>query len=77
MIDDPSLPPLIDASISAGATIQQITNTGGIVDKSGLGEPKFNIDGSAFAPWGRPQQGVYGHLIFVIPNPSKLNRGRI
>ena len=40
--DDPSLPPLIDAYISAGATIQQTTNLSGIAGKSGLGEPKFN-----------------------------------
>jgi len=55
--DDPSLRRLIDAYISVEAFIQQTTNPSGPAGKSGLGEPKFNIDGSAFtAPWGRPQR---------------------
>ena len=35
-VDHPSLRPLIDAYISVGATIQQITNPSGIAGKSGL-----------------------------------------
>ena len=59
--DDSPLRRLIDAYISVEAIIQQITNPSGSAGKSGLGEPKFNIDGSAFtAPWGRPQRGVCG-----------------
>jgi glucoamylase len=51
---------LIDAYISVEAIIQQTPNPNGLAGKSGLGEPKFNIDGSAFTnPWGRPQRGVW------------------
>jgi glucoamylase len=64
--DGPSLRRLIDAYISVEAVIQQVTNPSGTAGKSGLGEPKFNIDGSAFtAPWGRPQRGVCGCRVFV------------
>jgi glucoamylase len=35
---------------------QLTTNPSGPADGLGLGEPKFNLDGSAYgAPWGRPQ----------------------
>jgi glucoamylase len=35
-----------------------VTNPSGTVATGGLGEPKFNIDGSAFTgSWGRPQRG--------------------
>ncbi len=64
--DDPSLRRHIDAYISVETIIQQITNPSGPAGKSGLGEPKFHINGSAFAaPWGRPQRGVRG-AHFVI-----------
>lgn len=57
--DDPSLRGLIDAYISVEARIQQTSNPSGPAGKGGLGEPKFNIDGSAFTdPWGRPQRGA-------------------
>ncbi|KAH9480596.1 Glucoamylase [Psilocybe cubensis] len=37
--------------------LQQVTNPSGTVSTGGLGEPKFNIDGSAFTgSWGRPQR---------------------
>lgn len=36
--------------------VQETSNPSGDVSGSGLGEPKFNADGSAFTgPWGRPQ----------------------
>ncbi|KAH9986639.1 Six-hairpin glycosidase-like protein [Russula vinacea] len=55
--DDPSLRGQIDAYISVEARIQQTSNPSGPAGKGGLGEPKFNIDGSAFTdPWGRPQR---------------------
>jgi glucoamylase len=76
--DGPSLRRLIDAYISVESIIQQITNPSGAAGKSGLGEPKFNIDGSAFtAPWGRPQRGVFGYRVFDTPNPGELNGGRM
>jgi glucoamylase len=75
---DPSLRRLIDAYISVEAIIQQTTNPSGTAGKSGLGEPKFNIDGTAFtAPWGRPQRGVCGCRVFAMPNPGELNGGRM
>lgn len=70
---DPPLRRLIDAYISVEAIIQQITNPSGSAGKSGLGEPKFNIDGSVFAaPWGRPQRGVCaGAAFFFLPNSGR------
>ncbi|KAI0343607.1 glucoamylase [Trametopsis cervina] len=54
---DTSLRPLIDQFISAEGALQQVTNPSGSVTTGGLGEPKFNIDGTAFTdPWGRPQR---------------------
>jgi glucoamylase len=76
--DDPPLRRLIDAYISVEQIIQQITNPSGAAGKSGLGEPKFNIDGSAFtAPWGRPQRGMCGCRDFVIPNSGELSGGQM
>lgn len=55
--DDLSLRGLIDAYITAESLIQQTPNPSGAAGKDGLGEPKFNIDGSPFLrPWGRPQR---------------------
>ncbi|KAI0686282.1 glucoamylase [Cytidiella melzeri] len=54
---DTSLRGLIDEFVSAEATLQQTTNPSGSVTSGGLGEPKFNIDESAFTgAWGRPQR---------------------
>ena len=56
---DLSLRGLIDAYITVESRIQQTPNPSGAAGKDGLGEPKFNIDGSAFLrPWGRPQRGT-------------------
>ncbi|KAF5315355.1 hypothetical protein D9619_007132 [Psilocybe cf. subviscida] len=55
--DDKSSRKLIDYYVSAQADIQQVTNPSGAPATGGLGEPKFNIDGTAFTePWGRPQR---------------------
>lgn len=54
---DLSLRGLIDAYITVESRIQQTPNPSGAAGKDGLGEPKFNINGSAFLrPWGRPQR---------------------
>lgn len=52
-----SLEPLIQQYITSQAKIQTITNPSGpLSDGSGLGEPKFNINLTAYTgPWGRPQ----------------------
>ncbi|EUC57047.1 glucoamylase [Rhizoctonia solani AG-3 Rhs1AP] len=43
--------------IASQGRIQQVSNPSGTVSSGGLGEPKYNIDESAFtAGWGRPQR---------------------
>ncbi|KAG8888666.1 hypothetical protein FRB98_007227 [Tulasnella sp. 332] len=54
---DSTLQASITAWVSSMKTIQQVTNPSGTVSTGGLGEPKFNIDQSAFTgSWGRPQR---------------------
>jgi glucoamylase len=56
---DPSLRGLIDDFVNAEASLQYVCNPSGTVNTGGLGEPKFNIDGTAFTgSWGRPQRGL-------------------
>ncbi|KAH9889962.1 glucoamylase [Cubamyces lactineus] len=55
--EDTSLRTLIDEFTTAEATLQQVSNPSGTVSTGGLGEPKFNIDETAFTgAWGRPQR---------------------
>lgn len=57
--EDTTLRTLIDEFISAEAILQQVSNPSGTVSTGGLGEPKFNIDETAFTgAWGRPQRGM-------------------
>lgn len=52
--EDKSLRSLIDEFLDAESKLQQVPNPSGNVATGGLGEPKFNIDLSAFnGPWGR------------------------
>lgn len=54
---DASLQSLVDQFVSSQAAIQQVSNPSGTVSTGGLGEPKFNIDQTAFTgAWGRPQR---------------------
>ncbi|KAL8711361.1 MAG: hypothetical protein Q9220_004258 [cf. Caloplaca sp. 1 TL-2023] len=55
---DTSLRPYIDDYISAQANLQTVANpSGDLSDGSGLGEPKFEANGTAFVgSWGRPQR---------------------
>ena len=48
----------IENYIIAQAKLQTVSNpSGSFSDGSGLGEPKFNADGTAFTgSWGRPQR---------------------
>ncbi|KAI0279175.1 glucoamylase [Russula aff. rugulosa BPL654] len=56
-VRDSSLVFKIDHFVAAEAAIQQVPNPSGTVKTGGLGEPKFNIDGSAFTgSLGRPQR---------------------
>ncbi|KDR82587.1 hypothetical protein GALMADRAFT_275746 [Galerina marginata CBS 339.88] len=52
-----SLRTTIDQFVSSQAALQQVSNPSGTVSSGGLGEPKFNVDMSAFTgAWGRPQR---------------------
>ncbi|EPQ54537.1 glucoamylase [Gloeophyllum trabeum ATCC 11539] len=52
-----SLRSLIDSFVIAEANIQQVSNPSGTLTTGGLGEPKFNVDETAFTgAWGRPQR---------------------
>ncbi|SRR5258705_3732802 len=52
--EDDSLRSLIDAFIQAETNLQYVTNPSGSISTGGLGEPKFNIDETAFTgSWGR------------------------
>jgi glucoamylase len=53
-----SLTVILDAYTSLQREIQQTSNpSGSFDDLSGLGEPKFNVDGTPFTgSWGRPQR---------------------
>ncbi|KAL2862489.1 glycoside hydrolase family 15 protein, partial [Aspergillus lucknowensis] len=55
---DASLEALIQSFVDSQASLQAVDNpSGGLSDGSGLGEPKFNVDMSAFTDaWGRPQR---------------------
>lgn len=55
---DTSLQSTIENYILAQAKLQAVYNpSGDLSDGAGLGEPKFNADGSAFTgAWGRPQR---------------------
>jgi glucoamylase len=57
--EDNSLRRQIEDFIAAEAALQQVSNPSGTVKTGGLGEPKFNIDGTAYTDsWGRPQRGL-------------------
>ncbi|EAU86122.2 glucoamylase [Coprinopsis cinerea okayama7 len=54
--EDDSLRGRIDDFVAAQATLQGVTSPSGGPNTGGLGEPKFNIDFTAFTGgWGRPQ----------------------
>ena len=47
----------IESYISAQAYLQTVSNPSGGLSTGGLGEPKFNVDETAFTgAWGRPQR---------------------
>ena len=64
---DTSLRGQIDNFFNAEASLQYACNPSGSVGTGGLGEPKFNIDGTAFPfSWGRPQRGLPMVLYFTL-----------
>ena len=57
--EDKSLRGYIDNFVHSQSVIQQISNPSGTVVTGGLGEPKFEINETAFTgSWGRPQRGL-------------------
>lgn len=54
---DSDLLTVIEEYISAQAYIQTLSSPSGDLSSGGLGEPKFNVDETAFTgSWGRPQR---------------------
>lgn len=54
---DGDLLDIIEEYINAQAYIQTVSNPSGALSSGGLGEPKFNVDETAFTgAWGRPQR---------------------
>lgn len=54
---DTSLQTVIEDYINAQAYLQAVSNPSGGLSSGGLGEPKFNVDETAFTgSWGRPQR---------------------
>jgi glucoamylase len=54
---DAALQPHIEAYVLAQAKLQAVSNPSGSLSTGGLGEPKFNVDETAFTgAWGRPQR---------------------
>ncbi|KAG6863318.1 hypothetical protein C0993_012022, partial [Termitomyces sp. T159_Od127] len=65
---DDFLGPWITDYISAQTILQQVSNPSGTVSTGGLGEPKFNINMTAFnGSWSRPQRGA---CMTISPEPS-------
>ena len=62
---DGSLGYLIDDFVSAQGRLQYVSNPSGDIKTGGLGEPKYNIDESAFTlDWGRPQRGLTSPVLY-------------
>ncbi|KAG6889108.1 hypothetical protein C0995_003677 [Termitomyces sp. Mi166 len=54
---DDTLRPLVNSYVGAQTVLQHVSNPSGNITTGGLGEPKFNIDMTAFTgSWGRPQR---------------------
>ncbi|KAG6879165.1 hypothetical protein C0992_004698 [Termitomyces sp. T32_za158] len=72
---DDTLSPLINDYIAAQTILQQVSNPSGTVSTGGLGEPKFNIDMTAFTgSWSRPQKdGPALRAIALMTWASSLN----
>lgn len=77
-----NLQTVIEEYVNAQATLQTVSNpSGSLSDGTGLGEPKFNVDLSAFTgSWGRPQRDgpalraisliEFGNWLIVCFTPS-------
>jgi glucoamylase len=57
---DTVLEDTVKSFVSSQATLQRVDNPSGNIATGGLGEPKFNVDMTAFTgDWGRPQVRCY------------------
>ncbi|KDQ18310.1 glycoside hydrolase family 15 protein [Botryobasidium botryosum FD-172 SS1] len=66
-IIDNSLEPTIRSYAYAQIGLQHVCNPSGCFSDGGLGEPKFNVDGTAFTGgWGRPQRDGPGLRSLVL-----------
>ena len=80
---DRSLEPIIQNYISAQAVLQAVVDpSGDLTDGAGLGEPKFDADGTAFTgAWGRPQRdgpalratALITYATWLIANGKRAN----
>jgi Glycosyl hydrolases family 15 len=53
----------LDDYVASQTVLQNVNNPSGSLTTGGLGEPKFEIDLTAFTgSWGRPQRGMYVSL---------------
>lgn len=79
---DTSLQQKIDDYVSAQAQLQGLTNPSGGPDSGGLGEPKYQVDKTAFTgAWGRPQRDgpalrttaltIYANYLIANGNSAK------
>jgi len=58
-----SLQAEIENYVIAQAELQTVCNPSGCLSTGGLGEPKFNVDKTAFTgAWGRPQRDGPGEI---------------
>lgn len=65
---DGSLRTIIDDYADAQAKLQQVVNPSGNESTGGLGEPKFNVDLTAFTgSWGRLVRFIY-YIFEMIAN---------
>lgn len=68
---DTTLQSTINNYVLAQARLQGVSNPSGGLSTGGLGEPKFNVDESAFTgAWGRPQRDGPGTYDRVGKTPS-------
>ena len=71
---DASLQIDIENYIAAQAELQTVCNPSGCLSTGGLGEPKFNVNETAFTgSWGRPQRDGPGEISPLSPSVLPLD----
>lgn len=73
---DPSRLPLILEYVTSQSVLQNTANPSGAAGGLGLGEPKFNIDETAFTgSWGRPQRVRHTPTFHLTPTNIFIKDG--